>query len=241
MEGVVYTFVWVILYNTLLCKLINFYIFLEPVRKNFFNDDNGLIFEIHFTPVFVLFPAPNIHDISLYIMAKKDKKTKDAKKARMALKNEKNSKKAEKTMKKQSKKAGDDIEDDVDIDELLKQLAEEQEKYEKIHITTVERPTKRTSSTLVSAPSAHKKELFLFGGEFTTSSGTVNFYNDLHVYSPDSDTWRRYLSKNAPLARSIFLVKRPKKRKPMVIVIKLKKLNITRVLILVKWLQRIFS
>ncbi len=65
-------------------------------------------------------------------MAKKDKKAKEAKKARIALKSEKSAKKADSKLKKLSKKAGDDLEDDVDIDELLKQLALEQQQFEEV-------------------------------------------------------------------------------------------------------------
>lgn len=135
-------------------------------------------------------------------MAKKDKKNKDAKKALKAAKAEKKAAKGETKLKKQSKKAGDDIEDEVDIDTLLQQLAEEQAQFEAVHVTVMDKPTKRTNATLVAAPMAQRREIFLFGGEVATSQGIVHFYNDLNVYSPDSDTWRRYVSKNAPLARS---------------------------------------
>lgn len=135
-------------------------------------------------------------------MAKKDKKSKENKKALKAAKAEKKAAKGETKIKKQSKKAGDDIEDEVDIDTLLAQLAEEQAQFEQVHVSVIEKPIKRTNATLVAAPMAQRRELFLFGGETANSQGIVHFYNDLNVYSPDSDTWRRYLSKNAPLARS---------------------------------------
>lgn len=135
-------------------------------------------------------------------MAKKDKKGKDAKKALKAAKAAKNQAKGDAKLKKQSKKAGDDLEDDVDIDTLLQQLAEEQAQFEAVHITTVEKPVKRTNGTLVAAPMAQKRELVLFGGETATPQGTVHFHNDLLVYTPDSDIWRRYVSKNSPLSRS---------------------------------------
>ncbi|OWB55951.1 hypothetical protein B5S28_g1840 [[Candida] boidinii] len=137
-------------------------------------------------------------------MAKKDKKSKDAKdakKARMAKKNEKNVKKADSKLKKLSKKAGDDLEDDVDLDELLKQLANSQLEFEEIHIDIVKKPTKRLNSTLVSSNNNGKKELVLFGGEVSNGQ-TVNFFNDLYVYTVDNNIWRRYISKNSPLARS---------------------------------------
>lgn len=135
-------------------------------------------------------------------MAKKDKKNKDAKKAMKAAKAAKNAAKGETKLKKQSKKAGDDIEDDVDIDELLKQLAVEQEQFEAVHVTNIDKPLKRTNGTLVAAPMAQRRELFLFGGETANSQGIVHFHNDLNVLSTDNYTWRRYVSKNAPLARS---------------------------------------
>ncbi|ODV83351.1 hypothetical protein CANARDRAFT_203391 [[Candida] arabinofermentans NRRL YB-2248] len=135
-------------------------------------------------------------------MAKKDKKSKDAKKARTAVKHEKANKKSENKLKKMSKKAGDDLEDDVDLDELLKQLAKQQEEFEEIHVEVVDKPTKRLNSTLIASNSNGKRELILFGGEVATAASTVHFYNDLHVFSVDSQTWRRYMSKNSPLARS---------------------------------------
>ena len=135
-------------------------------------------------------------------MAKKDKKNKDAKKAAKQAKAEKKASKGESKLKKQSKKAGDDIEDDIDIDALLEQLAAEQEQFEAVHVTNIDKPSKRTNGTIVAAPMAQRRELFLFGGEVANSQGIVHFYNDLNVYSPDSDTWRRYISKNSPLARS---------------------------------------
>ena len=135
-------------------------------------------------------------------MAKKDKKNKEAKKALKAQKAEKKASKGESKLKKQSKKAGDDLEDDVDIDTLLEQLAAEQAQFEAVHVTNIEKPMKRTNGTLIAAPMAKRRELFLFGGEVANSQGIVHFYNDLNVYSPDNDTWRRYVSKNSPLARS---------------------------------------
>ncbi|CDK29723.1 unnamed protein product [Kuraishia capsulata CBS 1993] len=135
-------------------------------------------------------------------MAKKDKKAKENKKARAALKNEKAGKKAEQKNKKKAVKFGDnDLEDDVDIDELLSNLAKEQEQFEAINIEIVKRPSKRLNGTLVGAINNGKKELVLFGGE-TSDSQTVHFYNDLFVYSVDNDIWRRYTSKNSPLPRS---------------------------------------
>lgn len=135
-------------------------------------------------------------------MAKKDKKNKEAKKALKAAKAEKKAAKGDSKLKKLSKKAGDDIEDDVDIDTLLAQLAEEQAQFEAVHVSTIDKPIKRTNATLVAAPMAQRRELFLFGGETANNQGIVHFHNDLNVYSPDSDTWRRYVSKNSPLARS---------------------------------------
>ncbi|KAG0679664.1 hypothetical protein C6P42_005454 [Pichia californica] len=135
-------------------------------------------------------------------MAKKDKKKDEAKKAAKAAKAEKKASKGQTKLKKQSKKAGDDIEDDVDIDTLLQQLAEEQEQFEAVHVSTIDKPIKRTNATLIAAPMAQRRELFLFGGETANSQGIVHFYNDLNVYSPDNDIWRRYISKNSPLARS---------------------------------------
>ncbi|KAG7697241.1 hypothetical protein KL933_001564 [Ogataea haglerorum] len=134
-------------------------------------------------------------------MAKKDKKSKEAKKARIAQKNEKNAKKAGEKLKKLSKKAGDNLEDDVDLDELLKQLALEQQEFEEVHVEVIDRPLKRLNATFAASNTNGRRELILFGGEVNTGQ-TVHFYNDLNVFSVDSKTWRRYMSKNSPLPRS---------------------------------------
>lgn len=135
-------------------------------------------------------------------MAKKDKKNNDAKKAAKAAKAAKNAAKGQSKLKKQLKKDDDDLEDDVDMDQLLEELALEQAKFDEIHISQVTKPTKRTNATLIASQMAQKRELVLFGGETQSQNGTIHFHNDLLVYSPDSDIWRRYVSANSPLARS---------------------------------------
>ncbi|ODQ77330.1 hypothetical protein BABINDRAFT_163589 [Babjeviella inositovora NRRL Y-12698] len=135
-------------------------------------------------------------------MAKKDKKGgKDAKKARTAEKNAKAQAKSEVKNKKLGKKHGLEEEEDVDIDELLKQYADQQESFEAIQITTCKPPSKRLNAAMAASPTHGKRELFLFGGESTNGSMAV-FYNDLFQYSVDSDTWRKIVSKNSPLPRS---------------------------------------
>lgn len=136
-------------------------------------------------------------------MAKKSKKDKEAKKARAELKNKKNLEKAELKNKKKVKKLGDDEDDDLDIDEVLANFKKEQEKFEEIVIERVNRPSKRINPCIIANPLHGKRELLMFGGENTNSSTSVtNFYNDLHVYSLDSDQWRRITSQNSPMPRS---------------------------------------
>lgn len=131
-------------------------------------------------------------------MAKKDKAAKAAKRQRGLEKSLKNQKKSESKLKKQSARLGDD---DVDLDELLAELAQKQQDFEKVEIGVCERPTKRQSATLVASPS-NARELFLFGGESLTKDGAAQFYNDLFVFNTHSNVWRSVRSANAPLPRS---------------------------------------
>ncbi|KAI0461944.1 hypothetical protein LJB42_004549 [Komagataella kurtzmanii] len=137
-------------------------------------------------------------------MAKKDnKKNKDGKKARLMEKNAKAQKKAEAKNKKLSKKQGDDdLEDNVNLEEVISALAKEQENLEKVIVEIVERPSRRRDTAMVGCNNAGKKELYMFGGEVTDKDGLVHFYNDLHVYNADNDTWKKNLSKTSPSPRS---------------------------------------
>lgn len=138
-------------------------------------------------------------------MAKKDKKNSDSKKAAKAAKAAKQAAKSASKAKKQLKKdfAGDDeFEDDVDIDELLAQLAKEQEEFDSITINSISKPQKRINATLVACNMQQKKELVLFGGETTLNNGNVKFHNDLNIYSVDKNTWKQYICQNSPMPRS---------------------------------------
>lgn len=132
-------------------------------------------------------------------MAKKDKKSKEAKKARAQEKQKKSQNKAEQKNKKQAKKSGEE-EEDQDIDQILEQYAKDQEAFQAIKIDVCKPPTRRLNPAMVANP-ASKKELLLFGGEFT-EEGVSHFYNDLYSYGIDNDIWRKITSKNAPLPRS---------------------------------------
>ncbi|PVH16637.1 uncharacterized protein CXQ87_004932 [Candidozyma duobushaemuli] len=134
-------------------------------------------------------------------MGKKDKKSKEDKKARAAEKQKKNNQKAESKQKKQAKKSGEDEEEDQDIDAILEQYAKEQEELLAVKVDVVDRPSKRLNPAMVASPLQGKRELLLFGGE-ANENGMARFYNDLHTYTIDNNTWRRYTSKNAPLPRS---------------------------------------
>lgn len=137
-------------------------------------------------------------------MAKKNKKDKEAKKARAEAKLKKNEGKAAEKEKKKSKKIfGADEDDDLDIEEVLANFKKEQEKFEKVVVESIERPSKRINPCMVSNPIHGKRELFIFGGENTNSTTSMTtFYNDLIVYSPDNDQWRKITSQNAPMPRS---------------------------------------
>jgi N-acetylneuraminic acid mutarotase len=133
---------------------------------------------------------------------KKDtKKDKEAKKARSLEKQKKAEAKSESKNKKLAKKTGED-EDDVGIDVILANYAKQQEEFEAVTIVNCERPSKRQNATMVASPVQGKKELLLFGGESTSSTGTAVFYNELYSYSVNSDQWRKISSPNSPLPRS---------------------------------------
>lgn len=135
-------------------------------------------------------------------MAKKnDKVAKAAKRQRGLEKALKNQKKSDNKTQKQNAKVGVEDEDNVDIDEVLAELAKQQAKHDKVAIDACKRPSKRQNSTLVPNP-ANRKEIVLFGGEVLTKEGTVQFYNDLFVYNTHTDVWRSVKSSNAPLPRS---------------------------------------
>jgi hypothetical protein len=135
-------------------------------------------------------------------MAKKTKKDKEAKKARAEEKNKKAQGKADTKNKKLAKKLNlDDDEDDQDIEEILAQFKQQQEAFEEVHIETVSRVPKRINSSMIANPTHGKRELFIFGGELTVNSNS-QFYNDLYIYSLDSDQWRKITSQNSPTNRS---------------------------------------
>ncbi|AAS51243.1 ACR016Wp [Eremothecium gossypii ATCC 10895] len=136
-------------------------------------------------------------------MAKKGKKDKDAKKARAEAKSKKSLLKAEQKDKKKAKKLGADDDDDMDIEEVLANFKRQQAEFEAVNVETVERPHQRSSSSLVANPLHNKRELILFGGEYTNqSTGMTHFYNDLFIYSLDTDQWKKYTSQNSPMPRS---------------------------------------
>lgn len=135
-------------------------------------------------------------------MAKKnDKAAKAAKRQRGLEKSLKNSKKGESKSQKQNAKLGAEDEDNVDIDEVLAELAKQQADHDKVTIDICKRPSKRQNGTLVPNP-ANRKEILLFGGEVLTKEGTAQFYNDLFVYNTHTDVWRSVKSANSPLPRS---------------------------------------
>ncbi|CUS21742.1 LAQU0S03e09714g1_1 [Lachancea quebecensis] len=136
-------------------------------------------------------------------MAKKSKKDKEAKKARAELKSKKNLGKAETKDKKRSKKLSSEDDDDLDIDEVLENFRKEQELFQEVVVTPVKRPSPRSNVCIVPNPLHGKRELLIFGGEYTNqTSSTTTFYNELLSYSVDSDQWKKITSKNAPMPRS---------------------------------------
>lgn len=139
-------------------------------------------------------------------MAKKNKKDKEAKKARAELKNQKNQKKQEKKFQKNKNKSlngEEDDESDQDLDEILSSFSKKQIELEHVDITSVEKPSCRTHPLMFANPQHNKHELFIFGGEFTDpETKLTHFYNDLYSYSIKNNSWKKYVSQNAPLPRS---------------------------------------
>ncbi|CCK70537.1 Kel3p KNAG_0E02780 [Huiozyma naganishii CBS 8797] len=136
-------------------------------------------------------------------MAKKTKKDKDAKKARSEAKSKKNLLKAASKDQKRVKKFGldSDDEEDLDIDTILQNFKLEQEQFEKVVVELVPHPTPRNNACLVT--NASKPELLLFGGERTNNeTNMTKFYNDLHVYNPQNNQWKKFTSQNSPMPRS---------------------------------------
>jgi len=131
-------------------------------------------------------------------MGKKDKKSAE-RKERLAAKQ---AKKAAQKEKKAKKKGRDDDSDaeDVDLDAILAQYAEEQAKFLKVTEVVSGPPSPRSSATMIASPS-NRNELLIFGGEYF--DGTVaKFYNNLFVYLIDKGEWREVTSPNSPLPRS---------------------------------------
>lgn len=132
-------------------------------------------------------------------MGKKDKKKSAERKERIAAKQSKKAEKKEKKKKAKGRDVDSDAED-VELDAVLAQYAEEQAKFLKITEVVSGPPTPRSSATILASPS-NRNELLVFGGEYF--DGTVaTFYNNLYVYLIDRDEWHEVTSPNSPLPRS---------------------------------------
>lgn len=134
-------------------------------------------------------------------MGKKDSKTaRAAKQQRGIQKAAKAAKKSASKDKKVAAKSGE--EEDVDLDAMLAEFQRQQQEFEEVTVTVVERPSKRQGAVLIPSPiQGSKRELLLFGGE-TLIEDHYKFHNDLFVYNPDNDTWRLFTSPNSPMPRS---------------------------------------
>ncbi|KAK9249489.1 hypothetical protein V1506DRAFT_526089 [Lipomyces tetrasporus] len=136
-------------------------------------------------------------------MAKKKGKDSVSKKALKAEKALKAQTKSAAKAKKKSSKYSDDDADDANIDDILEQYAREQANFLAVKIAQTPRPSRRLNATLIPTPAHHgRKELFLFGGEAVNATGLAEFYNDLFVYSVETNIWRKVTSPNTPLPRS---------------------------------------
>ncbi|RLL99593.1 hypothetical protein CFD26_105245 [Aspergillus turcosus] len=131
-------------------------------------------------------------------MGKKNKKSAEHKE-RVAAKQSKKAAQKEKRHKTKGRDADSDAED-VDLDAILAQYAEEQAKFLKVTEVVSGPPSPRTSATVLASPS-NRNELLIFGGEYF--DGTLaTFFNNLFVYNIDRDEWKEVTSPNSPLPRS---------------------------------------
>lgn len=131
----------------------------------------------------------------------KDKKKKSAEqKATKAAKQSKKTAKSEKKVKSKQTADDSDADDNVDLDAVLKQLAEEQAKFLKVTEEPCDPPSPRSSATFVASPS-NRNELLLFGGEYYDGA-SASFFNDLFIYQIKQGEWRQVTSPNSPLPRS---------------------------------------
>ncbi|AMD20171.1 HCR021Cp [Eremothecium sinecaudum] len=135
-------------------------------------------------------------------MVKKASKNKEAKKARAEAKNKKSQLKAEQKDKKRAKKLDTEDDDDMDIEEVLENFKKQQDAFQAVSIEVIERPTKRSNASIIANPLHGSKELLVFFGEYTSETGVASFFNDLNVYSIDSNQWKRITSQNSPMPRS---------------------------------------
>lgn len=131
-------------------------------------------------------------------MGKKNKKSAEHKE-RVAAKQSKKAAQKEKRHKTKGRDADSDAED-IDLDAILAQYAEEQAKFLKVTEVVSGPPSPRTSATILASPS-NRNELLIFGGEHF--DGTLaTFFNNLFVYNIDRDEWKEVTSPNSPLPRS---------------------------------------
>lgn len=134
-------------------------------------------------------------------MVKKDKKAKSAEqKAAKIAKQSKKAAKGEKKSKAKQAEVDSDADDDMDLDAVLAQYAEQQAKFLKVTEQPCKPPSPRSAATFVASPS-NNNELLLFGGEFYDGNVAV-FYNDLFVYQVKQGEWKKVTSPNSPLPRS---------------------------------------
>jgi len=114
---------------------------------------------------------------------------------------------------KKGKGKGKTVEEEEDLDALLKRF---QESWQSEHVTTEEKvgqaPSRRANATLTACPQG--TDLYLFGGEYFDGERAM-FYPDLFRYTPasslpstnsatptDTGTWRCYSSPTQPGPRS---------------------------------------
>ncbi|XP_065161142.1 kelch domain-containing protein 4-like [Atheta coriaria] len=110
------------------------------------------------------------------------KKTKDKKKGKGA---EKTAQKTEKKLSAKQKKQLQAIGED-DIETILKQIEDEENKRQQVTEHIVEPPSRRINFSFVAHP--EKEELVLYGGEFHNGQKTF-VYNDLYFYNIPNNTW----------------------------------------------------
>jgi len=126
-------------------------------------------------------------------MGKKDAKD-AAKKEAKALKQ---AKKASKGEKKAGKEEAAEAREEDDIEAILLEFKQREERKTAVTINIVDQPSPRSNFSLTALPNG---DLLMFGGEYCDGAGTT-VYNDLYRWNVEKMEWKMIESPNTPAPR----------------------------------------